>query len=110
MINTLFSMRIVAALKRLLLGVPLLLVCLNFLSPSSYGQVTTNYTATNIIHFQSANYFASEDSLQAVITVVRDGAITNFDFVSIDFTMLDGTAITGVHYYRQSGTLFFAPG
>src|SRR3954471_19408081 len=111
MTNTLFSMRILAAIKRLVFSVPLLLCCLRFLSPSSSAQIIqTNFGSTNIIHFQSANYFASEDSLFATITLVRDGPLTNFDFVTVDFSMIDGTAITGVHYYRQNGTAFFQPG
>src|SRR5436305_11391538 len=110
MTNTLFSMRTVAV-KRLLLSIPLLLACLQFFAPSGSAQIVPpTFTATNTIHFQQANYFASEDSLQALITVVRDGPITNFDSVTVDFTTIDGTALTGVHYYKQSGTLFFFPG
>src|SRR4051812_42776748 len=111
MTNTLFSMRIVAALKRLLLSIPLLVAYLHWFAPSGSAQIVPpTFTATNIIHFQLANYFVSEDSLQATITVVRDGPLTNLDFVSIDYATIDGTAITGVHYYRQNGTLFFPPG
>src|SRR4051812_20034485 len=94
-------MRTVAALKRLLFGVPLAFVFSCLLTPSSSAQGTTNFTSTNIIHFEKATYFASEDSLFARIGVLRDGPLTNF--VSVEYTMIDGTAVTGVHYYRTSG-------
>src|SRR5688500_7100577 len=85
--------------------------CLPRLAPSSVapvipgtpGPLPTNVMATNVIHFQSTNYFVSEDAIQALITVVRDGPLTNADFVSIDYTMIDGTALSGVHYFKSSG-------
>src|SRR5262249_31752487 len=82
----------------------------NIIIPGGGGNANTNFTATNIIHFASTNYFVDETGIQALITVVRDGPTTNGDFVTIDFTMLDGTAISGIHYYKQSGTLTFIPG
>ncbi len=72
------------------------------------GQVT--YTTTNVIHFASTNYVVSEDSILALITVVREGVLTNDDIISIDYTMIDGTALSGIHYFKSSGTVRFLPG
>lgn len=68
------------------------------------------FTTTNTIRFAQTNYFASEDGIQALITVLREGSLTNADFVSIDYNMLDGTAISGTHYYRTPSTIFFPIG
>ncbi len=94
----------------------LLAVGIYSLAPAARAQIiipgggpTVTYTATNYLHFLSTNYFVAENGLQALITVVRDGPNTN-DFVTVDYTMTDGTAISGIHYYRQSGTLSFFAG
>ncbi len=104
-------------LKRLLLTA-MVAAGIYTLAPSAQGQIfippggggTTNYTATNIIHFQSTNYFTTEDGIQALITVVRDGPNTNADFVSVEYNMLDGTAVSGINYYKQTGFVSFGPG
>jgi uncharacterized delta-60 repeat protein len=112
-------MSLITALKRLP-AAALLIVWVSLLIPSAQSQViiipgpggtgTTNYTATNTFRFQLTNYFAQEDSIQALITVVREGSLTNADLVRIEYTMIDGTAISGTHYFKQSSTLVFFPG
>lgn len=119
MILTFFRMRLIAALKRLPC-LALVLASFAGLLPSAKGIIVfppiggggglTNFTATNIIHFQLTNYFVSEDQIQALITVVREGPLTNADVVSVDYAMTDGTALSGTHYFKSSGTISFFPG
>lgn len=98
-------------LKRLSLAAFAFLTFMHLLTPSSSAQIIqTNFTATNVIHFKLTNYFAAENSIQALISVVRDGTLTNGDTVSVDYTMIDGTAVSGVDYYKTTGTITFFPG
>jgi uncharacterized repeat protein (TIGR01451 family) len=60
------------------------------------------------LHFSSANYLASQDSVGATVTVVRDN-YTN-STVSVAYRTSDGTATAGVHYTPVSGTLIFTNG
>lgn len=98
--------------------------CLLFLfaqqAPNALGQIfipgfpipnpTATFTATNTIRFLQANYFAQEDSPFARIIVLREGVLTNADFISIEYSMADGTAQSGVHYFRVTARLTFLPG
>jgi len=88
----------------------LLALMLGFGAGQSQAQVTTNFTGTNIIRFAATNFIASEDSIEAVITVLRVGVLTNSDLVSVEFSMVDGTALSGTHYYKVTGTVIFPPG
>src|ERR1044071_339909 len=109
--HSIFRMTPIVLLKRLSATALSLLFFMHVLAPSSSAQIIqTNFTATNTIHFKLTNYFAAENSIQALITVVRDGSLTNNDIVSVDYTMVDGSAVSGVDYYKTSGTISFAPG
>src|SRR3954466_5275943 len=100
----LFSMRLVSVFKRVpcamllflasILGAPCALAqgvtggaTGGFTGGATGGLPPTTFTATNVIQFQSTNYFVQEDGIQALVTIIRTGPLTNADFVSIDYTM-----------------------
>ena len=60
------------------------------------------------IQFSDAIYTVVEDALEAVITVTRTGNVDQA--ASVDFTTLDGSAISGSDYDFTSGVLTFSPG
>ena len=60
------------------------------------------------VQFLSANFNVQESAGNALITVRRVGGLTNG--VSVDYTTLDGTAVSPTHYASNSGTLFFQQG
>ncbi|MBU6400518.1 MAG: hypothetical protein KGS61_09385 [Verrucomicrobia bacterium] len=58
--------------------------------------------------FAATNFLVNENGTNAVITVQRLGA--SFNPVTVDYATRDGTAIAGVKYGAESGTLSFAAG
>ena len=104
-----FHKPMVSILKRLL-GLRLLLflaVLLGVVVPAR-AQVTNAVTFTNQISFISTNFFVFEDSIVAAITVRRSGEPVESVFV--DYRMQEGTAISGVDFIANTGTLLFMPG
>lgn len=91
--------------------IPAAAAALAVLTTQVAGQVDPGtQIVTNFIRFTQTNYFANENSIQTFISIERVGPIVAEGFVTVDYTMLDGTAISGTHYFRSSGTIFFAPG
>ncbi len=58
--------------------------------------------------FAQASYQTVEDAGTVTLTVLRQGTVTNA--ATVGFATADGTAIAGVNYTAQQGTLSFAPG
>jgi len=63
-----------------------------------------------VLQFSSATYSVNEGVLsgKAVIKVTRSGG--NASGVSVDYTITDGTAVSGTDYNATDGTLIFAAG
>src|SRR5204863_5722346 len=58
--------------------------------------------------FSDAVFRANEDDTTALITVRRDGVLTNR--VAVDYFVADGSALAGQDYVATNGTLQFGPG
>jgi uncharacterized delta-60 repeat protein/uncharacterized repeat protein (TIGR01451 family) len=85
-------------------------------NPTGGAQITNvSSTATVTIvdidagvRFSSANYSVSEGGVQALITVLRAGVMTNT--FAVHYSTSDGTATSGLKYIAVSGTLVFTNG
>ncbi len=64
--------------------------------------------AYGTVAFSQANYEGNENGTNVNITVVRSGGIAGSG--SVDYLILDGTAVNGVNYSATNGTLTFLPG
>ena len=66
--------------------------------------------AGGVLQFSSATYSVNEGVLsgKAVIKVTRSGGSASG--VSVDYTITDGTAVSGTDYNATNGTLIFAAG
>ena len=60
------------------------------------------------LSFAATNYVANQAGVDAIVTVIRTNGFTGF--VSVDYAVLDGTALGGVDYAPTRGTLAFASG
>jgi uncharacterized delta-60 repeat protein/uncharacterized repeat protein (TIGR01451 family) len=75
-------------------------------SPSNSVVTITNvYTG---VSFGSASFTVSECAVAATIPVVLTGLTNNA--VSVSFATHDGSGVSGVNYFPNSGTLTFQPG
>jgi uncharacterized delta-60 repeat protein len=70
--------------------------------------VVTIVDDSSKVQFQTANYTFAEDAGAALVTVLREGGLQRF--VSVDWATRDGSAVSGIDYVLQAGTLQFAPG
>jgi len=63
-----------------------------------------------VLQFSSATYSVNEGVLsgKAIIKVTRSGGSASG--VSVDYTITDGTAVSGTNYNATNGTLIFAAG
>ncbi len=71
--------------------------------------ITDNDTG-GVLQFSSATYSVNEGVLsgKAIIKVTRSGGSASG--VSVDYTITDGTAVSGTNYNATNGTLIFAAG
>ncbi len=65
-------------------------------------------TAQGTLSFTAPTYQANENAGTATISVQRTGG--NTGVVTIDYTTMDGTAVSGVNYQSASGTLTWPDG
>jgi len=84
-------------------------------SPTSPGQLIAPSTETvNIINvnsgleFSSPTYTVLKTGVQATINVIRTGYAGNA--VSVNYTTTNGTAVGGINYLPEAGTLYFTNG
>lgn len=84
-------------------------------SPSDGAQLLEPVTASVTIidndsglRFSSANYTVTENGVEAIISVLRSGVLTNT--VATSYATSDGTAVSGQDYFSVSGLLVFTNG
>jgi uncharacterized delta-60 repeat protein/uncharacterized repeat protein (TIGR01451 family) len=78
----------------------------SLLTPSRADVWITNDVSG--VSYSSSFYSVNENGVSAPITVTRSGYTSNT--VSVDFSTSDGSAVAGVNYLANSGTLVFTNG
>jgi len=84
----------------------------NLSTPNSYAQLTRS-TATGTILDDEPHIIisdASQDYYGSTITFYVSLTVPSTDFVTVEFTTLDGSAVAGMDYVFHSRTLTFQPG
>ncbi len=77
-------------------------------SITSATVVINNNNSYGTFEFSSPTYVVNESGGYATLTVIRTGG-TN-QTANVQYATVDGTAVAGVNYVTNSGTLSFAPG
>ncbi|PYK97616.1 MAG: hypothetical protein DME19_15725, partial [Verrucomicrobia bacterium] len=84
-------------------------------NPSPGAALGNQKTATltilgqdSVVEFSAPNYEVNEFGGSVIITVIR--SVAGMNSGSVNFMTSDGTAVAGLDYWPQSGSLYFGPG